>query len=285
MSVNVSDVSAAEFNAEVVEASKQVPVLVDFWAPWCGPCRALGPILEKLALEYDGKFKLAKVNSDHNLTLSTEYGVRGIPAVKAFVGGAVVDEFTGALPESSVRRFIERLLPAPSEALRRKAEAMRETGHVAAAIALLQEAIQADPASDAVRLDLAELLLEQGDVAAAKPLIATLTPGIELESQLKRLRTRMALLEASLTSAEELELQRKIAKTPDDLQARLALAHSYAARNEYPLALSELLEIVRRDRNFEQGLAKRLMVEIFDLAQGQQDLVGHYRRELSSVLY
>jgi putative thioredoxin len=285
MSANVTDVSAAEFDTEVVEASKQVPVVVDFWAPWCGPCRALGPILEKLALEYDGKFKLAKVNSDHNLTLSTEYGVRGIPAVKAFVGGEIVDEFTGALPESSVRRFIERLLPAPSEALRRKADAMRATGNIAGAMASLQEALQADPASDAVRLDLAELLLEQGDVATARPLIDTLTVSIPLDPQLKRLRSRMALLEGLLTSAEELELKRKIAEAPDDLRARLALAQSYAARNEYPLALSELLEIVRRDRNFEQGMAKRLMVEIFDLAQGQHDLVGHYRRELSSVLY
>ena len=285
MSENVTNVSAAEFNAAVLEASRQVPVVVDFWAPWCGPCRALGPILEKLALEYDGKFKLAKVNSDDNLALSAEYGVRGIPAVKAFIGGAVVDEFTGALPESSVRRFIERLIPAPAEELRLKAEATRAAGNVPGAMALLQQALELDSASDPIRLDLAELFLEQGDVASAKPLVAAIAPHFDLDSKLERLRTRMALLEASLSSNQELDLKSRIAEAPDDLGARLTLARGYAARNEYELALSELLQIVRRDRNFEQGAARRLMVSIFALAAEQQELVGRYRRELSSVLY
>src|SRR5512143_1403184 len=152
MSEHALDVGLADFNQNVLEASKQRPVVVDFWAPWCGPCKSLKPILEKLAAEYGGKFLLAKINSDENQELAARYAVRGIPSVKAFVDGEVVDEFSGALPEGEVRTFLDRLVPSPADELRQHAAAARMAGDIAGALKVLGEASKIDPAHIGVRL-------------------------------------------------------------------------------------------------------------------------------------
>src|SRR5512135_2086458 len=151
--------SGNTFQRDVVDASHEVPVLVDFWAPWCGPCRALGPMLERLEQDAGGRFRLVKINSDENPELSAQFGVRSIPYVVAFVDGRPVDSFVGVLPESQLRAFIDRVAPNPSEIARRKAAALAEAGDRDGALASLRAALALDPASDEARLDLAALLL------------------------------------------------------------------------------------------------------------------------------
>ena len=166
------DTTTATFERDVLDRSKTVPVLVDFWAPWCAPCRALKPILEKLAVEYDGRFVLAKLDTDANPEIATRYGVRGIPNVKAFVDGELADEFTGALPESGVRGFIDQLAPSGGEKLRRSAAAAFARGDSTAAEAALREALTAEPDNAAAHVDLAALLLARDDYAGAEAQLA-----------------------------------------------------------------------------------------------------------------
>src|SRR5262249_9623966 len=158
------DVQGSDFEQVVLEGSKQVPVLVDFWAPWCGPCRALTPTLDKLADEYQGKFMLVKVNSDENPDLSQRYNIRSIPNVKAFVDGELVDEFLGALPESAVREFIESVLPTPGDLLRREAAEKAQAGDIAAALEILSQAAALEPRNDAIQVDRVAMLFESGQL-------------------------------------------------------------------------------------------------------------------------
>ena len=284
MTAHCVEVSENNFMQEVVEASRRVPVLVDFWAPWCGPCRSLGPILEKLAAEYQGRFRLAKVNSDENQALAAQFGVRGIPAVKAVVNGELVNEFTGALPESAVREFIDALLPSPAEPLRLEAQAARARGEGDAARKLLLQAIHLDPKHEQARLDLVDLLLDAGDHAEAQRLLGEIVDAGKDRARIDSLAARLVLAQGAAGSADEGTLRARLAADAGDLGARLDLANLLALKQDYPGALEELLEIVRRDRAFQDDIGRKTMLQIFNLLGADNDLVREYRGRLSTAI-
>ncbi len=242
------DITAATFEAEVVQASARVPVLVDFWAPWCAPCRALGPVLEKLEREYAGRFKLAKVNSDAEGELAQAFGVRSIPDVIAFRDGKPVAHFMGAQPESQVRAFIEKLMPSPFEA----------------------------------KVAAAEQCIAQGRIEEAERLLAEVPPNIDWDARVQTLRAAIGYARAGGDAAA---LAARLAAAPDDHDARLALAQHHAGARRYRQAMDELLEIVRRDKGWRDGEARRQLLNIFQLAAAEADLVSEYRRKLATRLY
>lgn len=289
MSQHAIDVSIADFDEQVIAASQHVPVIVDFWAPWCQPCRILKPILEKLAGEFGGRFILAKVNSDENQELSTRYGVRGIPAVKAFIGGQPVDEFTGALPESQVREFIERLIPSPAEPLRLDALALATSGNLDAARKKLVEAINLDSRNDTAYLDYIALSIEDGSEAAlaeARELLDVVADRASDRSRIESLQARLRMASAA-PPVDCAVLQAQVTAHPDDPAARLQLANALALAHDYRGALENLLDSVRRDRQWNEEAARKGMLDLFAMLSSQpqhEDLVREFRIALARTL-
>ncbi len=279
------DVSEADFEEKVVAASHKQPVVIDFWAPWCAPCKVLKPVLEKLADEFGGKFLLAKVNSDENPELSVRFGVRGIPAVKAMVGGKIVNEFTGALPEGAVRDWLAKLIPSPAEELRQLARQRLTEGDLEGAMEQLSSASALDPSNEWVRVDAAEILLLQDKAVDARALLESLKDmDVLKDGRVAHLLAQARLAQAGMDSESEKALARAIAVNENDLEARLRLAKLLVADHRPAEGMDQLLEIVRRDRSFRDDIGRKTMLDVFNLLGGQGGLVSEYRRKLSSLL-
>lgn len=280
------DTTLATFENDVIVASQQAPVLVDFWAPWCGPCRTLGPMLEKLEAEYQGAFRLVKVNSDESPELAQHFNIRSIPYVVAFVDGQPVDQFVGVLPEPQLRAFIDALLPNPAESERRAAFQAIDEGRRDDAYGHLQAALAYDPGFDDVRLDRIELLIEDDRIDDAKAEIERVSPKIAqgLDTRYNAIKTRLDAVEVAAELPPPEELSTRIENNEADLDARFDLANWFIAEKRYEPALEQLLEIVRRDRAYKDDAGRKTMLSVFDLASGRPELVSAWRRKLSAAL-
>ncbi len=279
----IKEVNAENFAEVVTQGSMQQPVLVDFWADWCAPCRSLMPVLSKLAEEYNGKFILAKVNSDENQQLAQQFGVRSLPTVKLFKNGAPVDEFMGALPESQVREFLERHIERESDRMIQAAEAASAAGDTDQALALLQQANDIDPGRPAVITALARLLTEKGDLEQAEQLLKSL-PIADRDSP--EVSAMLAELEFARAGGGDslAELEVRLADNPDDTESRYQLALKLLAEKRYEPAMQHLLTIMQKDRAFQDDAARKTLLKAFDML-GDDPLVTEYRRKMFNLLY
>lgn len=281
------DTNLASFDDDVLAVSHQVPVLADFWAPWCGPCNALGPLLEKLEAEAQGRLRLVKINADENAQLCADYGVRSLPTVVAFVDGEPVDQFVGALPEGQLRAFIERVVPNPADMARRVARDAIAEGRPEVARDALQAALALDPAHDEIRLDLVDVLIEMGDLAGARTELALISPRTAAGGNVRiaALETRLAAAEQASHLPPAAQLLQRVQAEPDNLQAQLDLANRYLADHSYEQALETLLSIVQRDRTFGDDVGRKSMLAVFDaLSSADPATVATWRRKLSAAL-
>jgi putative thioredoxin len=273
---HVTDVSEATFERDVINASRQTPIVVDFWAPWCGPCRTLGPTLEKLAAEAKGGFRLVKVNVDQNQGLAMRFNVQGIPAVKAFRDGKVVAEFVGAQPEAQVRQFIKKLGPAPADQVADDGGAGLLAAHrwADAERAFRRTAQGGAPA--AASLGLAKALIAQGKGEDAGRVLEPIKDGAE-GAAAEKLRAASAWLVSTRTGQP--------AADPNSADALFAKAGAVAARGDIQAALEGLLAVLRRDKRYRSGEAQRIMLAYFDILGDADPLTREYRGKLASVLF
>lgn len=279
----ISDVAEADFERDVLERSRQVPVVVDFWAPWCGPCRALGPVLERLVKERGGAVVLAKVNVDEAPNLAMAFRIEGIPAVKAFRDGRPVLEFEGALPEAQLRQFLDRLVPSESEK-RASAAAALEATNPAEAEKLYRRVLEEEPSNGPAQVGLARLLIARGQDAEASALLDKVAAH-ELVTEVDRLRGLLDLRELAREFGDEATVRQKLRAKPDDADARYQLGCVLAAAGRYKEALEELLAAGQGDKKLAQAKVKEAMVKIFHVIGVRNELADEYRDKLTKILY
>ncbi|MHB8911052.1 MAG: thioredoxin [Lysobacter sp.] len=283
---HVFDATTDGFEAEVLQKSMQTPVLVDFWAEWCAPCKQLGPILEKLAGDYHGAFELAKVDIDKEPQLGTAFQVRSIPTVFLVKDGQIVDGFPGALPEAQVREFLSHHGVEPAAPL--EPETATDAGTAPpdphADVERLRGEVAAAPDNDGLKLDLALALLQTGAAPEAERLLDALPANLSTDDRAQRARARLGFAALLNDAPPVAMLQTAIASNPDDLRARHLLGARHMAAGESEQALEQFIEMLRRDRAFSDGLPRKALIDAFRVIE-DEDLVGRYRRKMASLLF
>jgi len=281
----VFDAALSSFEQDVILKSKEVPILVDFWASWCEPCKALGPILEKLAAEFNGGFLLAKVDVDKEQQLAGYFQVKSIPTVMLLKNGQIVDGFPGALPETQLREFlkhheieakeagpeiVEEIIP---EALDPEAEVMN-----------LRAAIIAEPEKAELKLDLMLALLKTGGFAEAEKILDALPANLAIDDRAIRAKARLAFAAVLKDAPAASVLEQAIASDPNDCRARHYLGVRYLLEDRAEAGLDQFIEMLKRNKNFEEGLPRKALIDAFRIIE-DEDLVGQYRRKMASLLF
>ncbi len=282
---HVFDAATETFEAEVLMKSMQTPVLVDFWAPWCGPCKTLGPILEKLAGEYNGAFELAKVDVDQEQEIAAAFQIRSVPTVFLVKGGEVVGGFPGAVPESQLREFLKQHGVEPL-AVANEEPAVEDLAPLDPHAVLLaaREAVEATPDKSELKLDLALALLDTGAHAEAQALLDALPANLGADDKTLRARTRLAFAAAAKDAPPVDELEAALATDPDDLRARHLLGIQRLVSGDEQQALEHFLDMLRRDRTYQEGLPRKLLIDAFRVIVDDA-LVGQYRRKMAALLF
>ena len=279
---HVFDATTETFEAEVLRKSLEIPVLVDFWATWCGPCKTLGPILEKLAGEYNGAFVLAKVDVDKEQQIAAAFQIRSVPTVFLVKEGQLVDGFPGALPEGQLREFLASHGIQPAAAPEAPVEAAPLDPQ--AQVAALREAIAAQPDKDELKLDLVLALLKTGDAVEAERLLDALPANLATDDRAVKARARLGFAAALKDAPSPEALRAAVQANPDDLRALHLLGVHALVAGDSEQALEHFLDMLKRDRAYEDGLARKSLIDAFRVIEDEA-LVGQYRRKMSSLLF
>ena len=281
----VFDAALSSFEQDVILKSKDVPILVDFWASWCEPCKALGPILEKLAAEFNGGFLLAKVDVDKEQQLAGYFQVKSIPTVMLLKNGQIVDGFPGALPENQLREFLKHHeIVAKESAPEVVEEQAPEVIDPEAEVSNLRAAIQAEPEKAELKLDLMLALLKTGGYVEAEKILDGLPANLATDDRAIKAKARLAFATVLKDAPPTSILEQAIASNPDDCRARHYLGVHYLLEDKAEAGLEQFLEMLKRNKTFEEGLPRKALIDAFRIIE-DQDLVGQYRRKMASLLF